>query len=1036
MNISAPFIRRPVATSLLTAALLLYGSIAFRELPVASLPQVAYPVIQVEADLPGANAETQASAIATPLERMFGRIAGINQMTSLSRIGKTQVVLQFDLDRDIDAASRDVQAAINAARGQLPPNLPTNPNWKKVNPAEAPIMVLALTSDTSTQEAMFDVADSILAQKLQQVEGIGQVQVGGSSQPAVRAEVNPLLLSKLGISLDQARAAINGANAHSPKGSVSDGTHTVLLNSNDQLFRAADYGQLVIAYNHGAPVRLSDVATVVDSQVNILNTGLINGKPLVELDLFRQPTANIIDTVDHVKAVLPLLRASIPPAILLTEASDRTITIRASVRDVEISLVISIVLVVLVIFAFLHSVRATAIPGVAVPVSLVGTFGVMYLLGYSIDNLSLMALTISTGFVVDDAIVVIENITRYLEKGMAPVEAALEGSKEIGFTVLSMSVSLVAVFIPILMMGGILGRIFREFAITLAVAVTISLVVSLTATPMMCSKLLKRHDRKKRDNWLKRTLQAGFDSMAHGYASSLRWALRYQAPMLCLLLGTVCLAVYLYTVIPKGFFPQQDTGRLSGIALGAEDVSFKTMRLKLAQYISIIQADPAVDTVTGGIAVRANQAVFNITLKPLDQRKVSADQVINRLRPLAARVPGSNLVLQAVQDMQIGGRTSNAQFQYTLQGDKFEDLLDWGPRVMRGMKAIPGLLDVNTDLQNHALKTSLVIDRDTASRLGVTPATIDSTLYDAFGQRQVSTMYKNINQYFVVMEIEPRFQSSPDGLNNIYLSSNSAGKMVPLTAFTHSDQSIAALSIAHQGPFPAVTLSFNLGPNTSLGDAVKAIQNMQNKIGMPDTIHASFQGTTQAFQDSLDSQPYLILAALITVYIVLGILYEDYIHPITILSTLPSAGVGALLALMMFHMQLTVIALIGIILLVGIVKKNAILMIDFAIQAERNENNSPEESIYQACLLRFRPIMMTTMAAMFGGIPIAISNGNGAELRRPLGIAIVGGLLVSQMLTLYTTPVIYLYMDRFRAWISGGKMHALDVIPPKASPTN
>ena len=1032
MNISAPFIRRPVATSLLTAALLLYGSIAFRHLPVASLPQVAYPVIQVEADLPGANAETQASAIATPLERMFGRIAGINQMTSLSRIGKTQVILQFDLDRDIDAAGRDVQAAINAARGQLPSNLPTNPFWRKVNPADAPVMVLALTSDTATQEAMFDVADSILAQKLQQVEGIGQVQVGGSSQPAVRAEVNPLLLSKLGISLDQVRAAINDSNAHLPKGAISDGAHTVLLNTNDQLFRAAEYGRLVIAYHNRAPVRLSDVATVVDSQVNILNIGLINGRSGVELDLFRQPSANIIGTVDHVKAVLPLLRASIPPAIKLTVASDRTITIRSSVLDVEISLLIAIVLVVLVIFAFLHSIRATAIPGVAVPVSLVGTFGVMYLLGYSIDNLSLMALTISTGFVVDDAIVVIENITRYLEKGMAPVEAALKGSKEIGFTVLSMSTSLIAVFIPILMMGGILGRIFREFAITLAVAVTISLVVSLTATPMMCSQLLKGHEQKRR-NWLKRTLQAGFDRMAHGYAVSLRWALRRQALMLGLLLGTVCLAVYLYIVIPKGFFPQQDTGRLSAIALGAEDVSFKTMREKLIEYIKIIQSDPAVETVTGGIAVRANQAVFNITLKPLEQRKVNADQVIARLRPQTSRVPGANMVFQAVQDMLIGARAGNAQFQYTLQGDKFEDLLVWAPRVLQGMKALPGLLDVNTDLQNHALEAGLVIDRDTASRLGITPATIDSTLYDAFGQRQVSTMYKNINQYFVVMEIDPHFQASPEGFNNIYLRSTSGGKMVPLTAFTRSGQSITALSIAHQGPFPAVTLTFNLAPNISLGDAVNAIGNMQNKIGMPDTIHASFQGTAQAFQDSMASQPYLILAALITVYIVLGILYENYIHPITILSTLPSAGVGALLALIMFHLQLSVIALIGIILLVGIVEKNAILMIDFAIQAERNEDNSPEESIYQACLLRFRPIMMTTMAAMFGGIPIAVSKGNGAELRRPLGIAIVGGLLVSQMLTLYTTPVIYLYMDRFRAWASGGKMHALDSIPQKIS---
>jgi len=1033
MNISAPFIRRPVATSLLTAALLLYGSIAFRELAVSSLPEVAYPVISVEADLPGANADTQASAIATPLERMFGRIAGVNQMTSLNRLGKSQITLQFDLDRNIDAAARDVQAAINSARGQLPTNLPTNPTWRKVNPAEAPIMVMALTSATATQEQMFDVADSILAQKLQQIGGIGQVAVGGSSQPAVRAEVNPLRLSKLGISLDQVRAAINGANAHSPTGSLSDQTHTVFLSTNDQLLRAAEYRPLIIAYNNGAPVHLSDVATVIDNQVNVLNAGLINGKPMVELDLYRQPSANIIDTVDRVKAVLPLLRASIPPAMNLDASQDRTVTIRASVHDVEATLLISIVLVVLVIFVFLHSLRATAIPGVAVPVSLVGTFGVMYLLGYSIDNLSLMALTISTGFVVDDAIVVIENITRYLEAGMGPLEAALQGSKEIGFTVLSMSVSLIAVFIPILMMGGILGRIFREFAITLSVAVGISLVVSLTATPMMCAKLLKRHQQNKRENGVNRILQRGFDAMAEEYASTLRWALRHQAFMLCTLLGTVCLAVYLYVIIPKGFFPQQDTGRLSGQALSAEDTSFKTMVQKLAQFMAIVQSDPAVAVVAGNIGARSNQAAFNVTLKPLEERKVTADQVINRLRPKLARVPGSTLFLQAVQDVQIGGRIGNAQFQYTLQGDDFNELLDWAPRVLQSMKTIPGLLDVNTDLQNHGLEADLVIDRDTASRLGISEATIDSTLYDAFGQRQVSTIYKTLNQYFVVMEVDPEFQRTPEGLNNIYLGTTSIGKMVPLTAFSHYDRSVTALSINHQGPFPAVTLSFNLAPNTSLGDAVSAIQKMERKMGLPTTIHASFQGTTQAFQDSLASQPYLILAALVTVYIVLGILYENYIHPITILSTLPSAGVGALLALLLFHAQLTVIALIGIILLIGIVKKNAILMIDFAIQNERNENNSPEESIYQACLLRFRPIMMTTMAALFGGIPIAISNGNGAELRRPLGIAIVGGLIVSQMLTLYTTPVIYLYMDRLRQWISGEKMHALDVIPPKIS---
>jgi len=1033
MNISAPFIRRPVATSLLTAALLLYGFVAFRELPVASLPEVAYPVVQVQADLPGANAETMASSVATPLERMFGRVAGINQMTSLSRLGRTQVVLQFDLDRNIDAAARDVQAAINAARGQLPANMPTNPNWKKINPAEAPIMVLALTSDTVTKEAMFDVADSILAQKLQQIEGIGQVQVGGSSQPAVRAEVNPLLLSKLGISLDQVRASINGSNAHLPKGSVADPNRRILLDSNDQLFRADDYGRLIIAYNNKAPVRLSDVATVVNGQLNIINAGLINGKPMVELDLYRQPSANIIDTVDHVKDVLPMLRASIPPSIALTVAQDRTITIRASVHDVEVTLVIAVLLVILVIFAFLHSIWATAIPSVAVPLSLVGTFGVMYLLGYTIDNLSLMALTISTGFVVDDAIVVIENITRYLEKGMAPLEAALEGSKEIGFTVLSMSTSLIAVFIPILLMGGILGRIFREFAVTLSVAVAISLVVSLTATPMMCAYLLKRHRHDHRRNRFSRALQSGFDSMADGYARSLRWVLGHQPLMLCVLLGTIGLAVYLYMVVPKGFFPQQDTGRLSGQALSSEDTSFQTMRQKLVQFIDIVRSDPAVAVVTGNIGARSNQAAFNVTLKPLSERKASADQVINRLRPRLARVPGATLTLQAVQDVQIGGRLGAAQFQYTLQADNFKELLEWAPRVLQGMRAIPVLRDVNTDLQNHGLLAGLVIDRDTASRVGITPQTIDNTLYDAFGQREVSTMYRTMNQYFVVMEIDPQFQQGPDALKDLYLRSATTGQMVPLSAFSHYDRSVTALSIAHQGPFPAVTFSFNMALDAPLGEGVAAIQKLEHSLGLPATIHPGFQGTTQAFQASLNSQPYLILAALVTVYIVLGILYENYIHPITILSTLPSAGVGALLAVLVTHSQLDIIALIGIILLIGIVKKNAILMIDFAIQAERNENNSPEESIYQACLLRFRPIMMTTMAALFGGIPIAISRGNGAELRRPLGIAIVGGLIVSQMLTLYTTPVIYLYMDRVRAWISGGKMHALDVIPPKIS---
>jgi len=1031
MNISAPFIRRPVATSLLTAALLLSGALAYRMLPVASMPEVTYPTIQVGAGLPGASPETMATAVATPLERMFGRIAGINQMTSVSQLGNTFVILQFDLNRDIDAAGRDVQAAINAARGQLPANLPSNPNWRKVNPAESPIMVLALTSDTATQQQMYDAADSILAQKISQVSGIGQVNVGGSSQPAVRVEVNPLLLSKLGVGLDQVRIALAAANANVPKGSLSNGERTTVLNDNDQLFVAREYAPLIVAYRNGAPVRLSDVATVVDGQQNSRNAGTVNGRHSVLLQLFRQPTANTIETVDRVRALLPLLRASVPPSIQIDVSQDRTVTIRASVHDIEVTLVISVLLVILVVFFFLRSIWATAIPSIAVPLSLVGTFGVMYLAGYTIDNLSLMALTISTGFVVDDAIVVIENITRYLEKGMSPIEAALEGSREISFTVLSMSASLIAVFIPILLMGGIVGRMFREFAITLSVAVAISLVVSLTTTPMMCARLLKPEEKRRKHNWIYRASESSFERLYEVYASSLRWVLNHQRTIFAMTLGTVCLAVYLYVIVPKGFFPQQDTGRLNGNARGPEDISFQAMSQKLIQYVDIVRADPAVEVVTGNIG-RANTAGLNITLKPLSERKLSADQVINRLRPQLARVPGATLFLQAVQDVQIGGRGGNAQFQYTLQGDNLEDVMTFAPIMEQKMRALPEVRDVNMDLQNRGLQAGLVIDRATASRLGINATTIDNTLYDAFGQRQVSTIYRGINQYHVVMEIDPRFQQSPDGLKNIYVRS-STGQSVPLSAFTHYQQTNTSLAIAHQGQFPAVTITFNLALNVPLGDAVAAIQNVERTINLPTTIHPGFQGTAQAFQSSLATEPYLILAALATVYIVLGVLYENYIHPITILSTLPSAGVGALLAIFVTHSQLDIIALIGIILLIGIVKKNAILMIDFAIQAERNEGNSPEQSIYEACLLRFRPIMMTTMAALFGGIPIAVSRGNGSELRRPLGIAIVGGLIVSQMLTLYTTPVVYLYLDRFRAWVSGGKK--LERIDPSTAPS-
>ena len=1018
MNISAPFIERPVATSLLSMGLLLFGGLAYPFLPLARLPEVEYPTITVFANLPGASPETMATAVATPLERMFGRIAGITQMTSTSQLGSTNVTMQFDLDRNVDAAGRDVQAAINSARGQLPANLPSNPTWRKTNPADSDFMNLAVTSATATTAQLYDAAESIVAQKLLQIPGMGQVNIGGSSRPGVRAEVNPLLLSKLGIGLDQVRVALNAANADVPKGALADDKRMALLNSNDQIFVAREYASLIVAYRNGAPVRLSDVATVVDSQENIRNAGYVNGNPGVTLDLFRQPQANIIEVADRVRAVLPMLEASIPRSMELRVTEDSTRMIRASVRDVEVTLVISVFLVVLVVFFFLRSVWATCIPSAVVPLSLVGTFGAMYLLNYSIDNLSLMALTISTGFVVDDAIVVIENISRYLEKGLSPHEAALRGSREIGFTVLSMSTSLIAVFIPILLMGGILGRIFREFAITLSVAVAFSMIISLTTTPAMCAKLLKP-EKDRKHNWFSRASEKAFKKLYDGYAGSLRWVLQHQPLVLGITLGTLCLAIYLYVVIPKGFFPQQDTGRLNGNARASEDTSFQTMRQKLLDYMDIVKADPDVEAVSGSIN-RANTAGFSIQLKPLSERKASVFDVINRLRPKVAHVPGANFFMQPQQDVQIGGRAGNAQFQYTLQGDNLRDLLAWAPLVEQKLRAIPEVQDVNSDLQSRALEADLVIDRNTAARLGLTPQMIDNALYDAFGQRQVSTMYKGINQYHVVMEVAQQFQQSPDALRNLYVRST-AGQQIPLSAFTHYESSLTSLAVAHQGQFPAITFSFNLAPNVPLGDAVAAVQKVVSTMVVPATIHPGFQGTAQAFQDSLATEPYLILAALVTVYIVLGILYENYVHPVTILSTLPSAGVGALLALLIFRTELSIIALIGIILLIGIVKKNAILMIDFAIDAERKPGNSPEHSIYQACLLRFRPIMMTTMAAMFGGLPIAIGGGNGSELRRPLGIAIVGGLMVSQMLTLYTTPVVYLYMDRFRAWVSGGK---------------
>jgi len=1014
MNISAPFIRRPIGTTLLTIALLLSGVLAFQFLPVAPLPQVEFPVISVSAGLPGASPQTMASAVATPLERQFGRIAGVNQMTSTSQLGSTNIVLQFDLNRNIDAAARDVQAAINAARGQLPANLPNNPGYRKVNPADAPILILSLTSDTIRLPNIYDSANSILAQKLAQVSGVGQVFVGGGANPAVRAELNPMRLNKLGISTQQVATALSSANANKPKGEFVGPINAWSIDANDQLFEADKYKSLIVASNQNGVVRLSDVADVQDSVEDLRNAGISNGKRAVLLVVFRQPGANIISTVDNVRQLLPELQASISPAIKLEVVMDRTLTVRASVRDIEFTLIISVILVVLVVFVFLRNLRSTIIPSVAVPLSLVGTFGVMYLLGYSLDNLSLMALAISTGFVVDDAIVVLENVNRHLEQGITPVQAAFLGAKEIGFTVLSMSTSLVAVFIPILMMGGIVGRLFREFAVTLSAAIGVSLVVSLTTTPMMCAKLLRPIDKKKHGR-LYRASERAFDVLRNGYARSLRVVLAHKAVTLLITILTAVLSVVLYGLVPKGFFPQQDTGRLGGSIQAEQDISFQAIREKMNNYVAIIMQDPAVDTVTGfvGGGGTANTGRMFIMLKPLEQRKIGADQVIARLRGKLAHVPGATLYLQSAQDLQIGGRMGNAQYQYTLQSENLDDLNQWAPKVLARLRKLPQLKDVNTDQQNRGLEAKLVIDRDTAARLGIQPSAVDAALYQAFGQSQVSTIYKELNQYHVVMEVDPRYQQTPDALQSIYVPSKT-GVQVPLATFSHYEPSNTPLAVNHQGQFPSATFSFNLTEGVSLGEATQVIESANREINLPASIHASFQGTAAAFQDSLANEPILILAALLTVYIVLGVLYESYIHPITILSTLPSAGVGAILALLIFKKDLNVIALIGVLLLIGIVKKNAIMMIDFALEAERTGSKSSEDAIYEACVLRFRPIMMTTMAALLAGLPLALGTGTGSELHRPLGITIVGGLIMSQMLTLFTTPVVYLYLDRFR----------------------
>ncbi len=1026
MNLSAPFIKRPVATTLLTAAIALAGAVAFRVLPVSALPQIDFPTISVGASLPGASPEIMASSVATPLERQFGRIAGVNEMTSSSNLGTTSITLQFDLNRNIDGAARDVQAAINAARSYLPSNLPANPTYRKVNPADAPILILALTSNVYDRGKLYDAASTIMQQRLSQIQGVGQVNVGGSSLPAVRVDINPTQLNSFGLGLQDVSAMLSRQNSNAPKGQIVDGTSSADITDNDQLLKAVDYMPLVVGYHNGAAVKLSDVANVQDSTENIRAAGFVNGKPSVLIIIFRQPGANIIDTVDRVRDAIPALKASIPSAIDVGVVLDRTQTIRASVKDVERTLVISVCLVIFVVFVFLRNFRATLIPSVAVPVSLIGTFGVMYLCHYSIDNLSLMALTIATGFVVDDAIVVIENITRYIEQGVPPMEAALKGAREIGFTVLSISLSLVAVFIPILMMGGIVGRLFREFAVTLSVAILVSLVVSLTTTPMMCSRLLK-HIREEDRSWAFRQSERFFQWVLGTYERTLGWVLEHSTLTLVVLGITIGVNIYLLNIVPKGFFPQQDNGTVFGGIQGPQDTSFQAMQTAVQRIVDVIKTDPAVENVmafTGGGGATNSGFVF-LGLKPLQERKANAGQVIDRLRPKLMAVSGANTFMQAGQDLRIGGRQSSAQYQYTIQSDNLQDLVQWGPLLLQQMRKMKILTDVNTDQQNSGLQMTLVYDRATASRLGITPQMLDTSLYQAFGQAQVSTMYTGINQYHVVLEVDPKFWQSPTSLQDVYIRT-AQGKVVPLSTVASYRANTAPLSVNHQGQYPSVTISFNLAPGIALSDASRAIIEMEQRIGMPQTIRGMFSGTLQAFQSSLATEPFLIITALMAVYIVLGILYESYIHPITIISTLPSAGVGAVLALMLFKTDLSVIALIGIILLIGIVKKNAIMMIDFALAAERHDGKSPKEAIFQACILRFRPILMTTMAAMFGALPLALGTGTGSELRRPLGITIIGGLILSQLLTLYTTPVVYLALDRLRVkWLRAhGKLQS------------
>jgi multidrug efflux pump len=1091
MDPSTPFIRRPVATTLLTFGLAAAGAVAFFKLPVSPLPQVDFPTISVQAMLPGASPQDVATTVASPLERHLGQIADVTEMTSSSTVGSTRITLQFGLNRDINGAARDVQAAINAARADLPTSLRSNPTYRKVNPADAPILILTLTSDTMTRGDLYDAASTVLAQKLSQVEGIGEVVVGGSSLPAVRVDLIPQTIYKYGIGLEDVRAALASANAHSPKGGIDVGDQRYQIYANDQANKADDYKSLIVAYRNGAAVHLSDVGEVTDGVENLRNAGLANGKPAVLIILYRQPGANIISTVDLVKGLLPQLRASISPAIDLGLAVDRSTTIRTSLRDVERTLILAVLLVIIVVFAFLRNLRATLVPVVAVSVSLIATFAAMYLIGYSLDNLSLMALTVATGFVVDDAIVVLENITRYIEDGMSPLQAALKGANEVGFTVLSMSISLIAVFIPILLMGGIVGRLFREFAMTISISIMISLAVSLATTPMMCAVLLRggAGERHGRLYWASERF---FEAMLSFYRRTLTAALEHPRSVMLILAAVLGLNFYLYNIIPKGFFPQQDTGRIVGTIQADQSISFQLMQQKLAQFVTIIKNDPAVETAVGFTGGgQTNSGFMFVSLYPIDKRKISVDGVIGRLRREMAVVPGATLFLQAVQDIRVGGRAGNAQYQYTLQGPTLEELNDWTPKIAAALQSEPNLADVNSDQQNKGLESNLVIDRDAAAQLGITVSQIDNTLYDAFGQRQVSTIYVARNQYHVIMEVAPRYWQNPETLNDVYVSTsggsvggsqatnavagtvtaakgsvaansanaqaarnlatNSIGAtgrgvastgsavstsqetMIPLSAVAHFSQGATPLAVNHQGLLVANTISFNLPPNVSLSTAVATIEATMNRIGVPATIRGTFQGTAKAFQDSLNNQPYLILAALVTIYIVLGVLYESYVHPLTILSTLPSAGVGALLALMAFRTDFSIMALIGVILLIGIVKKNAIMMIDFALDAERRRGLSSLDAIREACLLRFRPIMMTTMAAMLGALPLAIGMGDGGELRQPLGIAIVGGLILSQMLTLYSTPVIYLYMDRFSSWSRGRRAGGAAPLAPDAT---